>query len=55
MREAKGRHGGVVTVELTETFLVEPIPDVDITIGSTCGKCIVDRMEAYCIDWVDFF
>jgi hypothetical protein len=45
MTETKWRNGCIVAVELAESFLVESIPYVDITIRTARSKCIIASME----------
>lgn len=53
--EAEGGDCGIVAVELAETLLVEPVPDVHVAVGATRRKRVVHRVEAYRIYGVDLF
>jgi hypothetical protein len=46
MGEGEGGDGGRVSMELTQPLLVKTVPDVDVAIRSTRGKCIVTAVEA---------
>lgn len=42
-------------MELTKPFLVAAVPDIDVAITPTCGKCVVVSVECDCVDWEDVF
>lgn len=40
-------------VELTKSFLIKSVPDVDVSVGASRGECVVLTVEGYGIDGVD--
>lgn len=47
LAEAQRSNTGVVTMKLTQSLLVESVPNVDVAVGTTRRKSIVTGMKTY--------